>query len=295
MERLGARPEGLIRLFDRGEFFSAHGPDAILIADQVYKTTNVLKYLGSRKAAGSSSSSNARGLPSVTISMTLAKAFLRDCLTSKQMRVEIYEPEDGARAKNNARWQLAKVASPGNISQVEDLLFASEDLLSNAVSMAIRIQMKDSQRTIGASFIDVQEKTIGVAEYAEDENYGNTESLLIQLGIKECLIQADDKRADHELSKLRTLVERCGVIVTERKVSEFQSGSVQQDLGRLLDETHPATLRELIARVPSSQQPSTTSRPQWARLPRSSRISASCRTHPCTASSGSITTTYRNT
>lgn len=205
----------------------------------------MLKYLGSRTKASSSSNPNARGLPSVTISMTLAKAFLRDCLTSKQMRVEIYEPEDGVRAKNNARWQLAKVASPGNITQLEDLLFAHEDLLSNAVSMALRVQMKEGQRTVGAAFVDVQEKMIGVAEYAEDESYANTESLLIQLGIKECILQADDKRADHELSKLRTLIERCGVIVTERKASEFQAGSVQQDLGRLLDETHPPTLREL--------------------------------------------------
>lgn len=247
VERLGPRTDGLVRLFDRGEFFSAHGPDALLIADQVYKTTNVLKYLGSRSKAAAGSSANARGLPSVTISMTLAKAFLRDCLTSKQMRVEIYEPEGGARAKNNARWQLAKVASPGNITQLEDLLFAHDDLLSNAVSMALRIQMKEGQRTVGAAFVDVQEKTIGVAEYAEDENFGNTESLLIQLGIKECLMQADDKRADHELSKLRTLIERCGVIVTERKASEFQSGNVQQDLGRLLDDTHPSTLREFLS------------------------------------------------
>lgn len=35
--------------------------------------------------------------------------------------------------------------------------------------------------------------------------------------MKECIIQADDKRGDHELTKLRTLIERCGVIVTERK------------------------------------------------------------------------------
>lgn len=30
-------------------------------------------------------------------------------------------------------------------------------------------------------------------------------------------MQGDDKKTDMELAKLRTLVERCGVIVTERK------------------------------------------------------------------------------
>lgn len=232
------RSEGLVRLFDRGEYFTAHGPDALLIADQVYKTHNVLKYIGGAK-------SKEGGLPSVSVSMTLAKAFLRECLTAKQMRVEIWEPETGHTGKkNHARWELGKVASPGNLSAVEDLLFAHEDLLANAVSMAIKLQFKDGQRIVGAAFVDVQEKEIGVSQYDEDENFGNTESLLIQLGIKECIVQEDEKRKNNDLTKLRMLAERCGVIVTERKSKEFESGSVAQDMGRLLDETHPATLRE---------------------------------------------------
>lgn len=75
--------------------------------------------------------------------------------------------------------------------------------------------------------------------------------LLIQLGVKECVLQADEKRP--ELAKLRMLVEWCGVIVTDRKSSkyldksparglrvlgEFQTKNVEQDLNRLLDESH---------------------------------------------------------
>lgn len=43
------------------------------------------------------------------------------------------------------------------------------------------------------------------------------QSLLIQLGVKECILPSDDKRADHELTKLRTLIQRCNIVVTERK------------------------------------------------------------------------------
>lgn len=176
------------------EYFSAHGADALLVAHQVYKTTNVIKYLGqgsastssasykpagSTSAGGGSSSTSAitpRGLPSVSISLTLSKAFLRECLTTKQMRVEIYEPEEGAAGrKNHARWHLSRAASPGNIAQVEDLLFAQTDLLANAVSMALKVHVKDGGRTVGCAFVDVQEKLIGVAEFVEDENFGNTE------------------------------------------------------------------------------------------------------------------------
>ncbi|ORY29618.1 muts domain V-domain-containing protein [Naematelia encephala] len=240
VERMPPRPDGMIRLFDRGDYFSAHGADALLVANEVYKTTNVIKYLGQPQRSGPSSSTiSSRGLPSVTISMTLTKAFLRECLTTKQMRVEIYEPEEGtAGRKNNTRWTLSKTASPGNISQLEDLLFSHTDLVANAVSMALKVQVREGGRIVGAAFVDVQEKLIGVAEYIEDEMFGNTESLLIQLGVKECLLQADDKRADHELAKLRTLVERCGVIVTERRSADFMTKNVEQDLNRLLDETH---------------------------------------------------------
>lgn len=108
--------------------------------------------------------------------MTLTKAFLRECLTTKQMRVEIYEAEDinGIR-KNNLKWVLARSASPGNISQMEDLLFSHTDLVANAVSMALKMHMKDGIRTVGVAFVDVQEKLVGLAEFVEDENFGNTE------------------------------------------------------------------------------------------------------------------------
>ncbi|KAK4686325.1 DNA mismatch repair protein MSH2, partial [Tremellales sp. Uapishka_1] len=235
--RMPAKPEGMVRLFDRQDYYSAHGVDALLIAHQVYKTTNVIKYLGSSRA----SSSSAHGLPSVTISTALTKAFLRECLTTKQMRIEIYQPEEDAKGRRDkTRWVLGKTASPGNISQVEDLLFSHTDLIANAVSMALKITTRDKERWVGCAFVDVQEKTIGVAEYVEDENFGNTESLLIQLGVKECVMQADDKRADHDLTKLRTLVERCGVIVTERKSSDYNAQNIEQDVNRLLDEDHSA-------------------------------------------------------
>jgi DNA mismatch repair protein MSH2 len=39
--------------------------------------------------------------------------------------------------------------------------------------------------------------------------------------VKECLIQADPKEKDVELGKLRVVLERCNVVITERKPSKF--------------------------------------------------------------------------
>jgi DNA mismatch repair ATPase MutS len=108
--------------------------------------------------------------------MALTKAYLREALTTKQMRVEIYEPLEGQGGrKNNTAWKISKEASPGNIGALEDLLFDKDDLVSNAVSMAIRVTMKDGMRTVGCAFVDVQEKTVGVAQFEETENFSNTE------------------------------------------------------------------------------------------------------------------------
>jgi DNA mismatch repair protein MSH2 len=108
--------------------------------------------------------------------MALTKAFLREALTTKQMRVEIYEPLEGQGGRKiNTAWKISKEASPGNIGQLEDLLFDKDDLVSNAVSMAIRVTMKDGVRTVGCAFVDVQEKTVGVSQFDETENFSNTE------------------------------------------------------------------------------------------------------------------------
>lgn len=77
------KADNLVRLFDRTEFFSCHGDDAILVATTVFKTLSVLRYLGSNGAK--------TGLPSITLTIPAAKAFLREALTSKQMRVEIWK------------------------------------------------------------------------------------------------------------------------------------------------------------------------------------------------------------
>lgn len=96
------------------------------------------------------------------------------------MRIEIYEPEEtttggGGSRKNHARWFLSKSASPGNVSQLEDLLFANDDMEGNAVSMALKLNVQGGIRTVGAAFVDSGEKIIGVSEFVDDEGFGNTE------------------------------------------------------------------------------------------------------------------------
>ncbi|KAF8966003.1 MutS-like protein, partial [Entomortierella lignicola] len=213
------RPE-----FDLGiDFYSVHGEDAFFIAKNVYKTTSVIKYLGGDVSTG---------VPSCTLSKTTCETFLRDALLNRQMRVEIWAAEP---RKQNA-WAIIKRASPGNLQDMEDLLFAHTDMTSSPIVMAVKIQTGGDQRVVGVCFTDATVREIGISEFIDNELYSNFESLVIQLGVKECLVQADEGQKDYELSKLRTILQRCDIVITERKKSEFSTKDVEQDYNRLLEE-----------------------------------------------------------
>lgn len=66
------------------------------MAQNVYKTSTVIKYLGTKS----------NPLASVTLSMTVAKTFLREALTTSQLRIEIWKGEGGK--KNASRYSLDK-------------------------------------------------------------------------------------------------------------------------------------------------------------------------------------------
>ncbi|KAG8814184.1 MutS-like protein, partial [Serendipita sp. 400] len=137
---LPAKREDTVRLFERGDYYTAHGEDAKYIAQEVYHTSSVIKLLGSKSAP----------LPSVTLSITLAKEFLRDALSVKQLRIEIWIPEGGK--KSASKFVLNRQASPGNIQEVEDLIFANTEITSPPIVLALRVSQLDGVRTLGTAF-----------------------------------------------------------------------------------------------------------------------------------------------
>lgn len=232
-------PKGTLRIFERekGEFYTCYGPDAQYVATQFYRTNTVLRLIGSK-------SSQDPGLPSCSLSKTGAITFLRDCLTSRQMRIQIYKP-DSATSKNSSSWSLALQASPGNLEPMAELLFSNTDILSSPVIASFwvkGISGSSSGRTMGVAFADTSIRTLGLSEFPEqEEGWGNTESLIIQLGIKEAIIASptptktnNDAGQNTEYHQLLEVLERCGVVVTERKRAEFHLKTIEQDINRLL-------------------------------------------------------------
>ncbi|KAH9808943.1 muts domain V-domain-containing protein [Melampsora americana] len=233
--KLEPATKGTLRVFERekGDFYTCYGDDAHYVATNFYRTNTVLRYIG-----GQSGSSNA--LAACSLNKNAAITFLRECLTSCQLRIQIYRSETPS--KNSISWSLALQASPGNLEPLTDLLFSNTDLLSSPVIASLWIKgtsTTQAGRTVGVAFADMSIRTFGLCEFPEkDDGWANTESLVIQLGIKEAILPTttSGKSGDKgEYGQLGDMLERCGVVVTERQRAEYNIKSIEQDVNRLLE------------------------------------------------------------
>lgn len=161
------------------------------------------------------------------MTITVYRNFLREALFKLGKRVEIWE------SAGRMQFKLKKQASPGNLQDVEDDL--GGQLESAPIILAVRVSAKASEaRNVGVCFADASVRELGVSEFLDNDLYSNLESLLIQLGVKECLIQADNKKGDAELTKIRAIADNCGAAVSERTIGDFGTKDIEQDLTRLL-------------------------------------------------------------
>ncbi|RCI06731.1 MutS-like protein, partial [Rhizopus stolonifer] len=215
--------EGTIRLFEREAngsiYYTFHGDDALYIAENVYKTTSVIKYwLGDNKT----------GIPTVRLSDKPTESFLRDALLNQQLRVEIWKQEKSV-------WKVVRRASPGNLQEVEDSLFTSCQMTNSPVVIAVKCSISGDNKVVGVAFADTTIKQLGVSEFIDNELYSNLESLIIQLGVKECLLYSTGGERDYEEIKIKGILARCNVVATERKKGEFDAKNISQDLNRLIE------------------------------------------------------------
>jgi DNA mismatch repair protein MSH2 len=126
--------------------------------------------------------------------------------------------------------------------------FASSDVISAPIGLAVKISSasvtnKAKAKSFGVAFADTSVKEFGVADFIDNDLFSSLEvglltarrryhltleqSLVTQLSVKEAIIPtgtvsgATDR--DLDLSKLKAVFERCGIVVTERKPSKSTS------------------------------------------------------------------------
>jgi DNA mismatch repair protein MSH2 len=56
------------------------------------------------------------------------------------------------------------------------------------VVMAVALGCVDGVRTVGVAFADASARSLGACEFADDEHFCSLETVLVQLGAKECVL-----------------------------------------------------------------------------------------------------------
>lgn len=167
------------------------------------------------------------------MSITVFRNFLREALFRLGKRIEIWE------SSGRMNWKIAKQASPGNLQDVEDDLGGYID--AAPIILAVKVSAKASEaRNVGICFADASVRELGVSEFLDNDLYSNFESILIQLGVKECLVQADGQQKDVEIQKLKAIADNCGCAIAERAAGDFHTKDVEHDLTRLLRDENSA-------------------------------------------------------
>ncbi|XP_034173132.2 DNA mismatch repair protein spel1 [Osmia lignaria lignaria] len=208
-----------VRFFNRSDYYTLHGSDALFAAQEVFKTTAVCKMIGADpyKTEG------------VILNKNHFESFIRDLLLVKQYRIEVYVNQGSAKNQN---WVLEYTGSPGNLSQFEDVLFGNNDVAVNVLVIAVKLGMDGKSRVVGLSCLDSTATSFSVCEFQDNETFSNLESLVVTLAPKECLLIQGE--GSYEFQTLKQLMERNNVMITLRKKSEFSSESVVQDLNTLI-------------------------------------------------------------
>ncbi|OQR68918.1 DNA mismatch repair protein Msh2-like, partial [Tropilaelaps mercedesae] len=205
-------PATTVRFFHRKSYYTVHDEDATLASAQLLKVSVV----------------KVQGIPSAWISQKNYEKFLRYLLLAKAYRVEVYDVNE-----TSGSWEISLNASPGNLVEVEDILFSSdsnEDVDSHRNGIAaLHLSNRGQQVVVGLAFCNPVLQTLRVVQLIDDVTLSKLQVLLVQISPKEMLIPAKLE----SLSRVTQLLKRNSIAFYELGHEHFSDKNLEQDLEKI--------------------------------------------------------------
>lgn len=93
-----------------------------------------------------------------------------------------------ASTPTNKQCQCCRTASPGKLGSFEEELYHNTDMADVPVVMAVFLQYVEGSRSVGVAYCDATGRKLGACQFTDDEHFCNLETVLVQLGAKECVL-----------------------------------------------------------------------------------------------------------
>ncbi|KAK6631697.1 hypothetical protein RUM43_013761 [Polyplax serrata] len=215
-KKLPEKSSTTIRFFNRIEFYTVHGDDALFVAKEVFKSISSVKTFG----IGNNK------YESLAINKNQFETLIKELLLVRHYRIEVYSPKGGAKSND---WFLDLKGSPGNLTAFEHILSENECVTGAAV-MAIKVSDEAKVKTVGVAVIDLGLESMTVCQFPDNENHTDLEGFIVQQGPKEILIP--DLQ---EYANIFKIASRCCGMVTKVKSTFFTTENLAQDLNHLLE------------------------------------------------------------
>lgn len=205
----------IVRIFDHNNSFSIHGDDALKAADELYATQTVIKSIS--------------GLPSLTMTRIVCERFIRQTLFVKGKKVEIWS------GGKSSGWQIEKEASPGNLQGVESFLESRD--LESCTLLSVQVAHSGDGLSIGMCYADIENHMIGAMETLDTASSASFEALVIQLGVRECIMNQElqtNPSVASSHTNMRAILDRCGVVCSFVPAQDFKDKSTEDNFAKLL-------------------------------------------------------------
>ena len=194
-------------MFDRKDFFTFHGSDALFIAKEIIHTQTIIKFISHLK------------IPSIALNINKLEMILKELLLIRHYRVEIYKSYKTNRL--NDCWTLEITASPGNLGPLEEILYSQNDNCSGLAS--IKLTGNDSP-LIGFSFINSVDQIFQIVQFEDNQFLTTFEAVLLQCAPKEILIPKAF-RSTIFFKRFQEIIELNNILITDAKNSSFSEDS----------------------------------------------------------------------
>ncbi|XP_072932717.1 DNA mismatch repair protein Msh2 [Epargyreus clarus] len=219
---LPEKPPTTVRIFDRNDYYSVHGADATTAAREVFSSISNIKRMGFES----------NRLDYLVLSKGNFEILIRKLLLVRRYRVEIYVAEGSTK---NSDWVLMYKGSPGNLSQLEEVLGEGLGGSNENAPCLMAVNMKTDAvskgRLLGVACLTAGDYQMSVGEFTDDDLLTELETITVQMAPSECLVIQND---NDDFKALKKVMERANVTVTRLKKADFSTEGLTQDLNRLL-------------------------------------------------------------